>query len=103
MATLFLFAFVVFVVGALIAYIGDRLGTFVGKKRLSKFGLRPRHTAILYTTITGGIIPLLTLAVFVRIDHNFERAIVEGGRLVATNRHLVLGNRKLDIENEMLA
>jgi len=86
MGSLILFAIVLMAVGMLIAYIGDRLGTFVGKKRISKFGLRPRHTAILYTTITGGIIPLLTLALLINIDRNFERAIVEGNQLVAQNK-----------------
>ena len=30
--------------GGVIAFIGDRLGSKVGKKKLSLFGLRPRHT-----------------------------------------------------------
>jgi len=33
------------VVGGVIAVIGDRLGTRIGKKKLTLFGLRPRHTA----------------------------------------------------------
>jgi hypothetical protein len=32
-----------------IAYIGDLLGRRFGKKRLSIFGMRPKHTAILLT------------------------------------------------------
>ena len=38
--------FVLAVVGGVIALIGDRLGTRIGKKKLSIFGLRPRHTAV---------------------------------------------------------
>ena len=42
--------------GGVIAFIGDRLGSKVGKKKLSLFGLRPRHTSILVTIITGILI-----------------------------------------------
>ena len=49
------------VVGGVIAYVGDRLGTYIGKKRLSAWGLRPRHTAMLYTVLSGGLIAVLTL------------------------------------------
>ena len=41
------------VVGGVIAFIGDRLGTRIGKRRLSIFGLRPRHTAVVVTVFTG--------------------------------------------------
>jgi len=39
-----------------IAYIGDLLGRRLGKKRLTIFGLRPKHTAILLTVVTGVLI-----------------------------------------------
>ncbi|HBS58399.1 MAG TPA: DUF3084 domain-containing protein, partial [Firmicutes bacterium] len=32
------------VMGGMIAYIGDKIGTKVGKRKLSVFGLRPKHT-----------------------------------------------------------
>ena len=35
--------------GGIIAFIGDRLGTKIGKKRLSLFGLRPRYTSTIVT------------------------------------------------------
>ena len=44
--------------GGVIAFIGDRLGSKVGKKKLSLFGLRPRHTSILITTVTFGILAI---------------------------------------------
>lgn len=103
MDSLFQLALVLGIVGAIIAYIGDRLGTFVGKKRLSKFGLRPKHTAILYTTITGGIIPLLALVVFFNINSTFKTAITQEHALVARNHRLAAGNRNLEAENETLA
>ena len=38
---------VLVITGGAIAFIGDRLGSKVGKKKLSLFGLRPRHTSII--------------------------------------------------------
>lgn len=49
--------------GGVIAFIGDRLGSKVGKKKLSLFGLRPRHTSILVTIITGILITTVTFGI----------------------------------------
>ncbi|MBQ7630297.1 MAG: DUF3084 domain-containing protein, partial [Selenomonadaceae bacterium] len=38
---------VMIITGGAIAFIGDKLGTKIGKKRLSIFGLRPRHTSMI--------------------------------------------------------
>lgn len=45
----------------LIAYIGDLVGRRVGKKRVSIFNLRPKHTSIIITICTGIIIVSVTL------------------------------------------
>jgi uncharacterized protein (DUF3084 family) len=45
-----------------IAYAGDRIGSFVGRKRLSLFGLRPRTTAITVAILSGMLITMITLA-----------------------------------------
>lgn len=49
------------VVGGLIAFIGDKLGSKIGKRKLSVFGLRPYHTSVLMTVITGILIASITL------------------------------------------
>jgi uncharacterized protein (DUF3084 family) len=49
--------------GGAIATVGDRIGTRVGKARLSLFNLRPRTTAILVTILTGSIISASTLGI----------------------------------------
>ena len=54
---------VLVITGGIIAFIGDRLGTKIGKKRLSIFGLRPRHTSIIITIFTGIVITTLTFGV----------------------------------------
>ncbi|HWR10033.1 DUF3084 domain-containing protein [Sporomusa sp.] len=44
------------VMGGAIAYIGDKIGTKVGKKKLSLFGLRPKYTSIIVAVTTGILI-----------------------------------------------
>ena len=50
---------IVIFVSGFIAFVGDRVGHFIGKKRLTIFNLRPRTTGVIITIITG-----ITIAVF---------------------------------------
>ncbi len=67
----------VLILGGVIATVGDRIGTRVGKKRLSLFKLRPKHTAIVITIITGVGISLSTLGIILLADKNLRRGILE--------------------------
>jgi hypothetical protein len=103
-ATLIIFVLTLSIAGGIIAYVGDKLGTHVGKKRISKLGLRPRHTAMLYTILSGVAIALLTLAVLMwRFDY-VRNAVLHGRELLATNKKLTLENRRLQqgIARELL-
>ena len=51
------------IVGGFIAYLADKMGSKIGKKRMSIFGLRPKHTSILLTVTSGTIIAVLTIGV----------------------------------------
>jgi uncharacterized protein (DUF3084 family) len=53
----------ILILGGTIATLGDRIGTKVGKSRLSIFNLRPRNTATLITIMTGGMIAASTLGI----------------------------------------
>jgi Protein of unknown function (DUF3084) len=44
-----------------IAMLGNQLGRKIGRKKMTVFGMRPRHTSIFITTATGSIIAVLTL------------------------------------------
>ncbi|BDI31237.1 hypothetical protein CCAX7_32880 [Capsulimonas corticalis] len=81
MAALILTALILFVAGGCIALLGDRLGTYVGKKRISKFGLRPRETAKLYTFFSGSIIALLVLLLLLVLNSSYLHAISERSTL----------------------
>jgi hypothetical protein len=51
-------AFVMALAGA-VAYVGDRVGHQVGRRRLSLFGIRPRYTSTIVAITTGVIIALV--------------------------------------------
>ena len=63
---------VLVITGGAIAFIGDRLGSKVGKKKLSLFGLRPRHTSIIVTIVTGILITTTTLGVMAAVSKDVE-------------------------------
>ena len=66
---------VLIITGGAIAFIGDRLGTKIGKKRLSIFGLRPRHTSIVITIFTGICITTLTFCAMAAASENVRTAL----------------------------
>lgn len=54
----------VIIVAAAIGYLGNQLGRWIGKRKMSIGRLRPRHTSIVITTFTGAFIAVLTLTFF---------------------------------------
>ncbi|WP_333595825.1 DUF3084 domain-containing protein, partial [Anaerospora hongkongensis] len=62
-------------VGGAIAYIGDKIGTKVGKKKLSLFGLRPKYTSIIVAVTTGIIITTATLIILTVVSSNVRTAL----------------------------
>jgi hypothetical protein len=51
-------AFVMAIAGG-VAYVGDRVGHQVGRRRLSLFGIRPRYTSTIVAIATGMVIALV--------------------------------------------
>src|SRR5438067_13403178 len=85
-----------------IAYVGDLLGRRMGKKRLSLFGLRPRHTAVVFTVITGMVIAALTLGVLMLASVGVRVAITRGEQLLHDNHRLKRERRELDWARQQL-
>jgi len=50
-------------IGGLIAYLGDKVGMRIGRRRLTLFGLRPKHTSTLVTITTGILIAAASVTV----------------------------------------
>ena len=60
------------ILGGILSTLGDRLGTKVGKARLSIFKLRPKSTAVLITVFTGSIISAISFATMVIFDRDLR-------------------------------
>ncbi|GAC1542977.1 MAG: hypothetical protein NVS2B17_22180 [Candidatus Velthaea sp.] len=55
--------FIIVLIAGFVAYIGDRVGHQVGRRRLTLFGLRPKYTSTIVAVATGMLIALtVTLA-----------------------------------------
>jgi len=60
------------ILGGILSTLGDRLGSRVGKARLSIFKLRPKSTAVLITVFTGSIISAISFATMVVLDRDLR-------------------------------
>lgn len=76
----------VLVLGGVIATVGDRIGTKVGKARLSLFNLRPRKTATLITILTGIAVAASTLGILIGTSGPLRTGIFEYERIQRDRR-----------------
>lgn len=96
----------ILVLGGVIATVGDRLGTKVGKARLSLFKLRPRQTATLVTILTGSIISASTFAILFGVSDQLRTGVFELGRIqreLSDSRQELtrIAEEKEEIEDEL--
>ncbi len=77
----YILIFAVLILGGVIATVGDRIGTRVGKARLSLFNLRPRRTAVLVTILTGTLISATTLGILLATSEQLRIGILQLGQL----------------------
>ena len=93
--------------GGVLAVMGDRLGTRIGKARLSFLRMRPRRTAVVFTAITGSLISALSFAVLITINDRWRRGLFELGRieenLWTTRENLDETRKTLDSVQDALA
>ena len=66
---------VVAVVAGAIAYLGNDLGRQIGRKKMSVFGLRPRHTSNFITVVTGSLIAVTTLTLILLSSETARRML----------------------------
>jgi hypothetical protein len=83
------------VVGGVVAYIADNLGRTLGKKRLTLFHMRPRHTATLITVAAGMLIPLLTVLFVAIASKDYREWLVEGHAAIQKRDALIQDVNKL--------
>ena len=65
------------ILGGLLATLGDRLGSFIGKARLSIFKLRPRRTAVFITVLTGSLISAISLGFMLLVSRQLRVGLFE--------------------------
>ena len=65
------------VLGGVLSTLGDRLGSKVGKARLSLFNLRPRKTAVVITALTGSLISALSLGLLLLVSERLRVGLFE--------------------------
>jgi uncharacterized protein (DUF3084 family) len=74
------------VLGGVLSTLGDRLGSKVGKARLSLLGLRPRRTAVLITVLTGSLISAISLGLMLLVSERLRVGLFELDQLEARLR-----------------
>ena len=96
---------ILIVIAGIIAYVGDYLGTKIGKRRLTLLGFRPHHTAIFITIISGILIALITFTVILSFSQEARTAFfgLEKLRKELSQKSLQLEQKveeinKIDIE-----
>jgi uncharacterized protein (DUF3084 family) len=77
MTTAYILITAILILGGVIATVGDRIGTRVGKKRLSLFNLRPKNTAVVVTILTGIGISGSTLGILFLADDGLRKGVFE--------------------------
>ncbi|NET90240.1 MAG: DUF3084 domain-containing protein [Kamptonema sp. SIO1D9] len=90
----------VLLLGGLLAALGDRLGTKVGKARLRLFNLRPKQTAILVTIVTGVSIAASTLGILFATSESLRKGVFQLDDILKKRRRV---QRELDeVEAELV-
>ena len=98
----------ILILGGLIAALGDRLGTKVGKARLRLFKLRPRQTAIFVTVMTGILIAASTLGILFGLSKSLRQGIFQLDDILRQRREAQNALRqtleeKSEVEEDLLA
>ena len=91
---------ILMLMGGIIAFLGDKIGSKVGKKKMTLFGLRPRYTSIIVTIISGVLISFLTIAVLAVVNENVRVALFGLNKLQTEMAHL---NQEIKVKNQELA
>lgn len=94
--------FILAVMGGIIAYLGDKIGSRVGKRKIVLFGLRPKYTSILITILTGISIAVVTLGVMFVLSQNVRIALFGMHQLQMQKAELEAQREKLSRQAEAL-
>ncbi|RAK09789.1 hypothetical protein C8C77_102153 [Halanaerobium saccharolyticum] len=88
------------VLSGLIAYLGDRIGMKMGKRRVSLFGLRPRYSSIIITIVTGILIAVLSVTILLAVYSELRQALFNINDVLTRLEYL---NQELENRDQQLA
>jgi len=105
------------VMSGVIAVQADKAGRWLGKKRLSIFGLRPRHTARLGTVLVGVVISTITIVSVMLVSSGVREWVIKGPGIANKLEEAILNlqrttkdvgeadrkNRNLSIQNAKIS
>lgn len=94
------FLLVMVVVGGIIAVLADNLGRKLGKSRLRLGKLRPRHTAMLFTAVTGAVVTLTTIILVSVLSAEVREWIIRGREAVKESTVLATSLTTMEAEFE---
>lgn len=86
MTSAYILILAILVLGGLLAVLGDRLGSKIGKKRMRLFNLRPRQTATVITIITGLLIAASTLGALFGLSKSLRQGVFELDEILRDRR-----------------
>ena len=91
--------FIITIVAGGIAYVGDRVGHQVGRKRLTLFGIRPRYTSTIVAVGTGMVIALIVTLSAVLFSQQAENALFRMNQISAEISQLQ--NKEQSLESKV--
>ncbi|MFP4101499.1 DUF3084 domain-containing protein [Coleofasciculus sp.] len=106
MTSAYILIVAILLLGGVLATLGDRIGTKVGKARLSLFNLRPRKTATLVTIMTGCLISASTLGILFGLSESLREGVFQLDNILRQLRHArrdvaVVNAQKQQVEGEL--
>jgi uncharacterized protein (DUF3084 family) len=107
MTSAYVLIFAILLLGALLATLGDRLGSKIGKARLRLFNLRPRQTAVVVTVITGIFISASTLGILFALSKTLRQGVFDLDKIQKQRRQVEtelssVTAQKEQVEQELL-
>lgn len=100
MTSAYILVIAILILGGIIAALGDRIGTKVGKARLRLFQLRPKQTAIVITISTGILISASTLLILFSLSSSLRQGIFELDEILQKRREITFQLETVEKEKE---
>lgn len=89
----------IMIVAGFVAYVGDRVGHQVGRRRLTLFGLRPKYTSTIVAVATGMVIALAVTLIALLVSNEVRTAFFRLNQL--NTRINTLQTQALEQETEL--